>query len=688
MAKSVSSAYLAEESKDIGGKYSFYIAIDRSYYTIQSGVKRSFYEAPKESASDNEGFDGVRLAFVDNAEDGYNFISYFVDDLDGGFGTFVNTVFKNAGSPTDEDKSTITLDTLQLSGYYETDVIDTEKTTDWVIYEKVLWDEVTTGSGSIKCYIRTASTSSDVANAVYEEVTNGTIYHKKRKRYFQLKFTLDRTDPNDTVELSNIRVVAKGYIGMDEIKDLGSIDYGVGIFMDEVRAGENTIRLDNSNNQWLTSNANGYVYNKLIYGMLIEIWAGVWTGSDYEWTLQWRGIIESIEYEAGIHSKKEVKITSRDFIYDKLIKTKIGTPASNGDPQPVMFYKRYRVPCKEIDDTNHIYQIYVKNSILSIDAVYKRNNKLDRWETVSATKDVGSKQVTLSADPQGIVAVDILVNYHSNPITVIYRLLVDYLELENDYIDYDSIALAFSRTYGLTVGCSFEDITILEAIRYLLTIADSCLYVEEGKIKVWAYYPDQVPAIDLDESDYRLISISEDGSNIQNKLIVPYANYEDNKSQIIVKKNNYSINVFGEKAYTYRYTFQDPVSVVETVTMASDIVEKIVRRRSTLLQVITLEVYSKVNRININDVVRITNSELGYTDLEFRVTDKMVNLLDLTGMITLVRYIRENWLYFGVEPTDPNYKLGYDRYFVDYYDVGIDGGGVPEDQVPYMSYFY
>lgn len=589
-------------------------------------------------------------------------------------GTHTNTEFSGGA---------LQLQGGQSSGNWVSATLDTGHLTPNIIFDKITWTETLNG-GTVTVQIRTASTEETVSSASYVTYTNATLDHTERYRYYQIKVSITKTGSTPTIETLKVRHKALIPKSTSDYIDLGVIDYGISVDYFDSYSGDVTIEVANESHQFDVNHSSSYIFDLDYYYQPLEIWAGFQLeDSSIEWLNQFIGEIEGVRAYSGIGTKRTALITARDFFYRKFTNTRIGKPLSTGDPNPYMQGKRYRVPCKEIDESNYIYQFYCQQSITSIDAVYIRDSEAQKWVTApSNTPSVSTKTITFASDPGAEVAVDITVSATNHPIDVMYDILQNELSLDSDNYDSTSMDATKSDTTGIVVGVSFDNMTIYEAFKYLLKSIDASMFIEGGQLKVKTYQPDREATQTFTTSVQKGIEVIDSIGEVQNKIGIFYGNYTDDTDYYVEAANNDSIDKYGELTKdVFSFKYEDPVTITSTLRLVERMLHWLDRQKLqyTLFKV---TVPLEIMRTEIFDIVGVTDTQHGLSDVSMLVLAKKVKLggfnKDPEGQLLCIRYTHYDdqlWLYWNESDATT-----YLRYLVDY--------PVPAQQESFQAYYY
>ena len=600
MAHSVSAEYTTEESKPAGAKPKFYVAFMRT--------KKSYVTADYTA------------------------------------GSHTNTEFT---------ASKLQLSAGQSSGNWISAVTDTAHLVANAIIDLITWTEVLNG-GTVTVEIRSAAASGDVPAATLAEYTNNTLDHTARFRYFQIKISFTSVNGSPTVAALVLR--HKALIPRDEYVSLGSVNYGVSFDFNSISAGGATIQVDNTLDQWDKRDSASYIYQKTIYFQKLEIWAGFeLADTTEEWLLQFLGEIESIQ----VGGETTATITARDFLYRKLMNTKIGRPDSDGMPSPYMAGKRYRVLCIETDTGSHIFSFYCQQSISSIDETYVRDSTSNKWETASPSgTSTANKTVTFAADPAAEVAVDITIDTNDHPCDIITDVIENELSLEAD--EYDATTIATTKTNSgadMAIGVSFDNISIMQAFQLLGQLLDAAIFIEGGVLKVISYYPDTDESFTFDDSDHKNLSIADSVSEVQNTASIFYGDYDDDKTNYLEIQTTDSVTDYGELSrQDFSFKYSDPVSLIST-SVAGGVLGRWLGRQDDQYEIIKFSLPLEILAVEIMDIVTLTASKHTISALKTQAYSKSLNLDDLSGTLTVLFYPGAQWLYWN--DADPTEDLRY-----------------------------
>lgn len=577
----------------------------------------------------------------------------------------------SAGAHTNTEfvDSNLQLQAGQASGNWASAVIDSAHLTPNVIFDKITWTQTLNG-GTVTVQIRTATTSGGVSSASYVTYTNATLNHTARYRYYQVKISLTKVTSTPTI--SSVVIRHKALIPKNSYKNLGTINYGVDIDFTQAFTGDLSFEVDNKSNPWDKHQSSSYIYNIDYYFELIEVWAGFVVSGTTEWLQQYVGEMLDITTDSGNGASYNATISSRDYLYRKLMNTIIGRPSSAGTPQPYMAGKRYRVPCKETDTTNFIYSFYCQQSVTSIDAVYVRDTTGQKWVTApSNSTNTTTKTVDFAADPQSEVAVDITVDTDTHPIDIMKDILDNELSLGSDYYDSTVLDTVKDRTSGLEVGCSFDNISVYDAFSALAKALDAVSYIEGGLFKCKNYWPEITSTQSFGEDAHRHIVMKDSIAEVQNKIGVFYGDYDDNKTDYLEVKDQDSIDDYGELTKdNFSFKYNDPVSITAIIAL-EEIVGHWLFRQNYQYEYFNIDLRMEILRAEIFDVIELTTTKHNLTSAKMFLLTENISMTDFNGTIEAIRYPEINWafasdngdtedLYYMVD--DAESDLAYQSY--------------------------
>jgi len=580
-------------------------------------------------------------------------------------GTHDNTEFAS---------SNLQLSVGETSGSWTSEVIDTGHLTPNTIIDYITWTE-TLNDGTVTVEIKSAAASGDVPAASAVEYTNATLDHTARYRYIQIIITFTTTDASSTVTALTVR--HKALIPRDEYRSLGSISYGTGIDFTNISAGGASVELDNTAYQWDKRNSASYIYQKSFYFQKLEIWAGFeLADTTIEWLLQYIGEIESLTTGSGGDAEGSASISTRDFLFRKLANTIIGTPTAAGAPSPYMAGIRYRVPCIETDADNHIFSFYCQQSITSIDETYTKDSISNKWVVASpSSTSTANKTVTFANDPGANVSVDITVNANNHPCDWVTDILTNELSLNADQYDATSISTTETQTSDLVASCSFDNISVLEAMKQIARILDAAVFIENGVFKLIHWYPDVDETLTFTDALIQGIQITDSISEIQNLARIYYGNYNENKTDYSEISLTDSVTDYGElPSDDLDYTYEAPITLISS-TEAEANIGHFLDRQSNQKEVIVVNLPLEILRVEIMDVIAITAAKHSFTLQKCQVYSKDITLDSYNGKITVIQYSGAQFMYFQDSGATEDLF-----YFVD--------DPVPSSQEDYKSYFY
>jgi hypothetical protein len=415
-----------------------------------------------------------------------------------------------------------------------------------------------------------------------------------------------------------------------------------------------------------------YIYNINYYYKIIDVWAGfTLPDTSIEWLPQFVGEIETINTDSGGESQANARINARDLIYRKLTSTVIGRPASDGTPQPYMSGKRYRVPCKETDETNFIYTFYCQQTITSIDAVYVRDTSGQKWVTApSNSTSAVNKTVDFASDPEAEVAVDITVNTVDHPCDIILAIIEDELALDSDQYNSTLLATIKTRLSGLSVGVGFDNIKVYDALQQLVKAIDGAIFVEGGVLQVVNYWPTLTTTQSISKSEHSFVSVLDSIAEVQNKVSVFYGDYDDDKTSYIEISDSNSVTDYGELTkdkFDFRYTA--PVSITSSIYITSILGHWLYRQQYQYEQ-FNVMTRLELLRMEIFDIIKLSDTAHNITDAHILILSQQLDLTEFSGQFSGIRFPEVEWLYWSDDDETLSYfvddsdsDLAYQSYF-------------------------
>jgi hypothetical protein len=325
---------------------------------------------------------------------------------------------------------------------------------------------------------------------------------------------------------------------------------------------------------------------------------------------------------------------------------------------------------------NHVFSFYCSQSISTIDATYTKSSESNTWDTASPKEtSTANKTVTFITDPGASVSVDITVNATDHPCDIITDIITNILVLDSDQYSATSIATTKTRTSGLAVGVSFDNITVLEALRQLARVLDAAIFIENGVLKAISWYPDIDETLSFTDSKVQDIQITDSMAEIQNVASVYYGNYAEEKTNYSKISLTDSVAAYGElSGEDFDFTYKAAISITSP-TVAVAILGHRIARESDQAEVIIATLPLDILRIEIMDILALTAAKHSFTAQKVQVYNKDVSLDSYNGKIAIVQYTGAQYMYF--QDADPTEDL---FYFVD--------NPVPSDQELYRSYNY
>ena len=142
----------------------------------------------------------------------------------------------------------------------------------------------------------------------------------------------------------------------------------------------------------------------------------------------------------------------------------------------------------------------------------------------------------------------------------------------------------------------------------------------------------------LDENLCISCKMHDSAEKIQNRIVVPYGNYVDDITKLVDKKNNISITKYGQISNTLlKYRYNDMISF-HTGTQLATMLQTWVDRQSSQFEKFEIELPLEILRMEIFDIVELSNTFLALTNEAILIYSKSINLNKYGGSITCYRY--------------------------------------------------
>jgi hypothetical protein len=203
--------------------------------------------------------------------------------------------------------------------------------------------------------------------------------------------------------LSGLQINAQMELPENEILNPGDIMVSMALDFADLRAGNNTLVLDNRQGQWLPNGTNFYLQTAAWFKKRLKLYQGIaLPNGSVEWQLLYIGQIEKLAQMAhGWKLPHTARLESSDLI-GQLLEHRIGVPAADGSRQP--FLRGYwRAEAEAIGTTGpygQMQKIGVGSAILHIvdEGDYRGVEDATYLVEAESTGEIGSATFKWSKD--------------------------------------------------------------------------------------------------------------------------------------------------------------------------------------------------------------------------------------------------------------------------------------------------
>jgi hypothetical protein len=165
--------------------------------------------------------------------------------------------------------------------------------------------------------------------------------------------------------------------------------------------------------------------------------------------------------------------------------------------------------------------------------------------------------------------------------------------------------------------------------------------------------------VSLDTGQLRTLSAGYQLAGLKNLVRVYYADYDQDNSRYLEARDDQAVAAWGEAAADVDLRYDAPV-VLEDPTVAELLAARLLKRLSSPWEVVDLETWLEGARFEIGDTLAVTSHFHGFTQEEFTVFGKAVDLEARRVSLNLARPFINTWAW-AVDGADSN----YDAYAID-----------------------
>jgi hypothetical protein len=165
--------------------------------------------------------------------------------------------------------------------------------------------------------------------------------------------------------------------------------------------------------------------------------------------------------------------------------------------------------------------------------------------------------------------------------------------------------------------------------------------------------------ISLDASRLRTLSAGYQLAGVKNLVRVYYADYDQDNSRYLEARDDQAVAAWGEAALDVDLRYDAPV-ILEDPEVAQLIATRLLKRLSSPWEVVDLDTWLEGARLEIGDTLAITSPFHGFTQEEFTVFGKSVDLEAQRVSLNLARPFTNTWAW-AVDTAGSN----YDAYAID-----------------------
>lgn len=273
--------------------------------------------------------------------------------------------------------------------------------------------------------------------------------------------------------------------------------------------------------------------------------------------------------------------------------------------------------------TKAVYSRYVTNSLYTSSALYG---------FVSFTD--------ISDPPAGAVLISSTKNATTHPVDIISGIIEDCgLIAKVDTVKFAEAEAVYPND---TVGSWFEDITGLEAIGSISRKTMYDMWDEQGLFKIKAYTaePPRDEIMAIPEADITDLSEEYDSSNLRSRFTCKYGWYSKNKQLLYQLTDSEAEAQIGVNEEEINFEWSEDISS-ENLAMVQSLISRLRYRLRKPRHLVTFKLGLKYGRLELGDVVRLTQSEFWQDPILLEIYSKTYNMLDKTIELVGIRYLGE-----------------------------------------------
>ncbi|MFH1441368.1 MAG: hypothetical protein ABIH18_04955 [Candidatus Omnitrophota bacterium] len=173
---------------------------------------------------------------------------------------------------------------------------------------------------------------------------------------------------------------------------------------------------------------------------------------------------------------------------------------------------------------------------------------------------------------------------------------------------------------------------------FALTEFNSALWTGDDSGKV--YYSSDSVGQSFTNSISQDISFSDDISEIENVISVPYGPYKEDTTKLLDSRDDTSIDTYGSYSRSsLSFTYEDIVSIhADDISAYETSLDQLLNRMKGEVELVTISVPLQILRTSIFDIIGITNTKLNFQNKKFWVLEVSKNFDTFSGEITGVIY--------------------------------------------------
>jgi len=248
----------------------------------------------------------------------------------------------------------------------------------------------------------------------------------------------------------------------------------------------------------------------------------------------------------------------------------------------------------------------------------------------------------VSDPPQGSVLIGATKNTTVHPVDIISGVIGE-CGLSSK-IDSPYFVTAKAEYPDDSVGAWFEDTTALEAIGSLSRKTMYDMWDEQGLFRVKAYTaePPRDEIMAIPEADIIDLSEEYDASNLRSRFTCKYSWYSKNKQLLYQLTDADAETQIGVNEEEINLEWSEDISS-EYIPMIESLVSRLRYRLRKPRHLVTVKLGLKYGRLELGDVIRLTQSEFWQNPILLEIYSKTYNMLDKTVEILGIRYLGEEY---------------------------------------------